>query len=42
IPMEKEGDKEVSKFAGAGGLKRDAEEELDQGSFKKQKNNEAS
>nr|GEW73918.1 hypothetical protein [Tanacetum cinerariifolium] len=42
VPMEKEGDKEVSKIAGAGGLKRDADEELDQGSTKKQKTDEAS
>nr|GEY81748.1 hypothetical protein [Tanacetum cinerariifolium] len=42
VPIEREGDKEVSKFAGAGGSKRDAEEELDQGSSKKQKTNKAS
>nr|GEZ24166.1 putative reverse transcriptase, RNA-dependent DNA polymerase [Tanacetum cinerariifolium] len=42
VPMKREGDKEVSKFTGAGGLKRDAEEELDQGSSKKQKTDEAS
>nr|GFC49139.1 hypothetical protein [Tanacetum cinerariifolium] len=42
VPMEKEGDKEVSKFAGSEGSKRDAEEELDQGSSKKQKTDEAS
>nr|GEV73838.1 hypothetical protein [Tanacetum cinerariifolium] len=41
VPMEREGDKEVSKFVGAEGLKRDAEEELDQGSSKKQKTDEA-
>nr|GEU87455.1 hypothetical protein [Tanacetum cinerariifolium] len=40
--MEREGDKEVSMFAGAGGSKRDVEEELDQGSSKKQKTDEAS
>nr|GEY23322.1 hypothetical protein [Tanacetum cinerariifolium] len=39
---QREGDKEVYKFAGAGGSKRDAEEELDQGSSKKQKTDEAS
>nr|GEU72803.1 hypothetical protein [Tanacetum cinerariifolium] len=42
VPMGKEGDKEVSKLAGAGGSKTDAEEELDHGSFKKQKTGEAS
>nr|GEU93014.1 synaptobrevin, longin-like domain protein [Tanacetum cinerariifolium] len=42
VLMEKEGDKEVSKLVGAGGSKRDAEEEVDQGSFKKQKTDEAS
>nr|GEW78455.1 putative ribonuclease H-like domain-containing protein [Tanacetum cinerariifolium] len=42
VPMEKEGNKEVSKLTGAGGSKRDAEEELDQGSSKKQKTDEAS
>nr|GEY76485.1 hypothetical protein [Tanacetum cinerariifolium] len=42
VPIEKEGNKEVSKLAGAGGSKRDAKEELDQGSFKKQKTDEAS
>nr|GEX93261.1 uncharacterized mitochondrial protein AtMg00810-like [Tanacetum cinerariifolium] len=42
IPVEKEGDKEVSKLAGAGGSKRDAKEELDQRSSKKQKTDEAS
>nr|GEY03607.1 hypothetical protein [Tanacetum cinerariifolium] len=42
VPMEKKGDKEVFKLARAGGSKRDAEEELDQGSSKKQKNDEAS
>nr|GEX28423.1 hypothetical protein [Tanacetum cinerariifolium] len=42
VPMKSEGDKEVSKFTRAGGLKRDAEEELDQGSSKKQKTDEAS
>nr|GFA21997.1 hypothetical protein [Tanacetum cinerariifolium] len=36
VLMEKEGKKEVSKFAGAGGSKKDAEE-LDQGSSKKQR-----
>nr|GEX80337.1 hypothetical protein [Tanacetum cinerariifolium] len=41
VPMEREGDKEVSKFAGAGGSKRDVEEELDQGGSKKQKTDEA-
>nr|GEW74441.1 hypothetical protein [Tanacetum cinerariifolium] len=35
VPIEKEGDKEVSKLAVAGGSKRDAKEELDQGSSKK-------
>nr|GEZ31861.1 hypothetical protein [Tanacetum cinerariifolium] len=35
-------DKEVPKLAEAGGSKRDAEEELDHGSFKKQKTSEAS
>nr|GEU34478.1 hypothetical protein [Tanacetum cinerariifolium] len=40
--MKKECDKEVSKFAGAGGSKRDAEEELDQGCSKKQKTDVAS
>nr|GEW58960.1 ribonuclease H-like domain, reverse transcriptase, RNA-dependent DNA polymerase [Tanacetum cinerariifolium] len=42
VPMEKEGDKEVSKLAGAGGSKRYTEEELDQESYKKQKTGEAS
>nr|GEU31449.1 retrotransposon protein [Tanacetum cinerariifolium] len=41
VPMEKEGNKEVSKLPKAGGSKRDAEEELDQGSSKKQKTDEA-
>nr|GEV70150.1 ribonuclease H-like domain, reverse transcriptase, RNA-dependent DNA polymerase [Tanacetum cinerariifolium] len=41
VPMEKEDDKEVSKLAGDRGSKRDAEEELDQGSSKKQKTDEA-
>nr|GEX74392.1 hypothetical protein [Tanacetum cinerariifolium] len=40
--MEREGDNEVSMFTGAEGSKRDAEEEFDQGSSKKQKTNEAS
>nr|GEY69440.1 hypothetical protein [Tanacetum cinerariifolium] len=40
--MEREGDKEVSKFVGAGGSKRDSKEEPDQGSSKKQKTDEAS
>nr|GEU77521.1 putative ribonuclease H-like domain-containing protein [Tanacetum cinerariifolium] len=42
VLVERKGDKEISKFAGAGGLKRDAEEEFNQGSSKKQKNVEAS
>nr|GEU95257.1 reverse transcriptase domain-containing protein [Tanacetum cinerariifolium] len=42
IPMASEGDKEVSKLAEAGGSKRDAKEELDQGSSKKQKTSEVS
>nr|GEU86364.1 putative ribonuclease H-like domain-containing protein [Tanacetum cinerariifolium] len=42
VPMEIKDDKEVFKFAGAGGSKRDVEEELDQGSSKKQKTDEAS
>nr|GEW29610.1 hypothetical protein [Tanacetum cinerariifolium] len=42
VLMKKEADKEVSKFARAGGSKRDAEEELDQGSSKKQKTDVAS
>nr|GEV82096.1 hypothetical protein [Tanacetum cinerariifolium] len=42
VPMEREGDKEVSMFPEARGSKRDAEEELDQGSSKKQKTDDAS
>nr|GEW02357.1 xylulose kinase-1 [Tanacetum cinerariifolium] len=42
VPMESEGDKEVSKFARAKGSKRVTKEELDQGSSKKQKIDEAS
>nr|GEZ01743.1 hypothetical protein [Tanacetum cinerariifolium] len=42
VPMEIEGDKEVSKFTGARGLKRDSKEEIDQGSSKKQYTDEAS
>nr|GEX27269.1 hypothetical protein [Tanacetum cinerariifolium] len=42
VLIEREGDKEVSKFAGVRGSKKDPEEELDQGSSKKQKIDEAS
>nr|GEV25830.1 hypothetical protein [Tanacetum cinerariifolium] len=42
VLIEREGNNEVFKFAGVGGLKRDAEGELDQGISKKQKTNEAS
>nr|GEW21785.1 putative reverse transcriptase domain-containing protein [Tanacetum cinerariifolium] len=44
VPMKRECDKEVEvfKFSRAEGSKRDAKEELDQGSFKKQKTDEAS
>nr|GEU34779.1 hypothetical protein [Tanacetum cinerariifolium] len=42
VTIERERDKEVSKFIGAGGSKRDAEEELDQGSSKKEKTDEGS
>nr|GEZ52203.1 hypothetical protein [Tanacetum cinerariifolium]GEZ52210.1 hypothetical protein [Tanacetum cinerariifolium] len=40
--MVQESDKEVSKLAGARGSKRDAKKELNQGSSKKQKTDEAS
>nr|GEU86349.1 hypothetical protein [Tanacetum cinerariifolium] len=42
VLIEREGDNDVFKFAGVGGLKRDPEEELDQGISKKQKTDEAS
>nr|GEU87538.1 uncharacterized mitochondrial protein AtMg00810-like [Tanacetum cinerariifolium] len=42
VPMESESDKEVPKLVEVEGSKRDAEEELDQGSSKKQKTSEAS
>nr|GEV86810.1 hypothetical protein [Tanacetum cinerariifolium] len=41
VPMKRKGDKEVSKFAGAGGSKRDTEEELDQGTPEQGMNVEA-
>nr|GEU41735.1 hypothetical protein [Tanacetum cinerariifolium] len=42
VPIKREGNKEVLKFAGVRGSKRDVEEELDHGSSKKQKTDEAS